>query len=143
MRRWVAMVLALALAACGKPAEPRADGAWIRLPAVLGRPAAAYFTITGGADKATLLTVATPVALRSELHESMAHGGMMTMAPIAQVDVAPGATVAFAPGGKHVMLFDLDPALKPGATAPLDLNFAEGRTLKVTAKVVGAGDPAP
>ncbi|HWK35045.1 copper chaperone PCu(A)C [Sphingomonas sp.] len=143
MRPLVAMVLALGLVACGKPAELHADKAWIRLPAVPGRPAAAYLAITGGAEKATLLAVSTPVALRAELHESMAHGGMMSMAAIPQVDVAPGVTVTFAPGGKHVMLFDVAPTLKPGATAPLDLQFAEGRTLKVDAKVIGAGDPAP
>ena len=32
---------------------------------------------------------------------------MMTMDAMADVPVAAGATVAFAPGGRHAMLFDL------------------------------------
>lgn len=109
----------------------------MRLNAVAGRPAAAYFTLHGGAADATLVRVGTPVALRAELHESMAGG----MRPLASVALKAGATVAFAPGGRHVMLFDVDPRLTAGATAPLVLGFADGRRLETTATVVGAADP--
>ena len=143
MRPLIGIGLALALAACGRPPELHADKAWIRLPAVPGRPAAAYFTVTGGTAKTTLLAVSTPAALKAELHESMEHHGMMQMAPLAQVDVGPGATVSFAPGGRHVMLFGVNPKLKPGDITPVTLQFAEGRNLEVEAKVVGAADPAP
>lgn len=127
-----------------QPAELKADGAWVRLPAVAGRPGAAYFTVTGGDKGDTLLAVSTPAALRSELHESMkGDHGMMSMAPIRDVPVPARGTLAFAPGGKHVMLFDLGPAVKAGQRVPLSLAFAGGKTLQVDAQVVGAGDPAP
>lgn len=140
---FVGVALALVLSAC-QPAPPSVSDAWIRLPAVQGRPGAAYFTLNGGEAGAMLVSVKTPAAVRTELHESMkGHGGMMTMAPLKQVDVAAKASVSFAPGGKHVMLYDVSPALKAGATAKLTLSLVDGKTLETDAKVVGAGDPAP
>ncbi len=138
------LVLALAsLAACSAKA-PAVDDAWVRLPAVPGRPGAAYFTMSAGAEPVTLLSVRTPAAVRTELHESMTgHAGMASMAPIAQVAVPAGETLRFAPGGKHVMLYDVNPALKPGAQTELTLALADGSTLAAKARVVGAGDAAP
>jgi copper(I)-binding protein len=137
-------VAAAALAACGQPAETKVTGAWVRLPAVAGRPGAAYFTIEGGSKPTSLLTVSAPFAIRTEMHESMAgHTGMMSMAPVKDVAVPANATVSFAPGGKHVMLFDIAPSLAAGSKAPLTLGFADGRKIGVQAVVVGAGDPEP
>jgi copper(I)-binding protein len=145
MRRVMAGLMAAAmLAGCGAKAEPEVTGAWVRLPAVAGRPGAAYFTLRAGARAMTLLSVRSPAAVRAEVHESMAGGaGMTTMRPLAQVDVPAGGSVAFAPGGKHVMLFDMNPALKPGGETTLTLAFADGTTLQAKAALKGAGDPAP
>ncbi|WP_326525388.1 copper chaperone PCu(A)C [Sphingomonas sp.] len=132
---------AVLLAGCGQRAEPQVEGAWVRLPAVEGRPAAAYFTLKAGGAPVTLLSVRTPAAVRTELHESMkGHGGMMTMKPLKQIDVAAGATLAFEPGAKHVMLFDVNPALKPGGEMVLTLAFADGKTVEAKAALRGAGD---
>jgi hypothetical protein len=136
--------MAMALAGCQQKAEVSASGAWVRLPAVAGNPGAAYFTLEGGSEPATLLAASAPFAVRAELHESMAgHGGMMSMAPVKDIAVPAGGTIAFAPGGKHVMLFDMAPTLQPGAKAPLTLSFADGKKVEVQAVVVGAGDPEP
>lgn len=134
---------ALLLAGCGKPAELGADKAWVRLPAVAGRPGAAYFTIRGGAQADTLLAVSTPAALRSELHETMDHQGTKSMHPAGDIAVPANGTVEFAPGGKHVMLFDVGPNVKAGGRIPLALAFASGKKLELQAQVVGAGDPPP
>ncbi|MEI9849612.1 MAG: copper chaperone PCu(A)C [Sphingomonas sp.] len=140
-------IAALALATgCrpARPAETAVEKAWVRLPAVPGNPGAAYFTIRGGSAPATLLKVSAPFATRTELHESIkGHEGMMSMAPLRQVAVPAGAAVGFAPGGKHVMLFDIGPGVQPGTRVPLGLAFADGRTIETEARVVGAGDPAP
>ena len=145
MLRLVAALIAGAILAGCQGQQPVAvHDAWVRLPAVKGRPGAAYFTLAGGTSGATLVAVKTPGAVRTELHESMkGHAGMMTMAPVRDVAVAPGAEVRFAPGGKHLMLFDLSPGLKPGAKVRLNFAFADGTTLNTDARVVGAGDPAP
>lgn len=138
---------ALALAATatlgGCDAGPRklsVDGAWVRLAAVPGRPAAAYFTVHGAEDTpATLISVTTDVAIRAEMHESMANG----MRPIDRVAVPAGADLPFAPGGRHVMLFSVNPGIKPGALMTLTLTFADGTRLQRKATVLAAGTPAP
>ncbi|MBQ1498753.1 copper chaperone PCu(A)C [Sphingomonas sp. NPDC092331] len=144
MRRFSAIVTVVALSACAPAGELAAGNAWVRLPAVAGQPGAAYFTVQGGATADTLLAVSSRAALKAELHESMkGEHGMMSMAPLKDVAVPAGGKLAFAPGGRHVMLFSIGPAVKPGQTVPLQLSFASGRTLQLDAKVVGAGDPAP
>ena len=144
MRAILGIVSLAALAACQQPAELKADRAWVRLPAVAGNPGAAYFTLTGGDKSDVLLAVTSPAALRAEMHESMKHeSGMMAMAPIKDLTVAPRAALTFAPGGKHVMLFQLGPQVTAGKRIPLALSFASGKRLEVQAMVVGAGDPAP
>jgi copper(I)-binding protein len=67
----------------------------------------------------------------------------MTMKPVGQVAIPAGGKVAFAPGGKHLMLFDVKPGVKAGDTMKLDFAFADGKALSVDAKVIAAGDPPP
>lgn len=145
MRGFVAIAAVMMVTGCQQaPKDVTADGAWVRLPAVAGNPGAAYFTLHGGSKEATLLSASAKFAVRTELHESMkGHSGMMTMAPIKQVPVPAGGKLAFEPGGKHVMLFDIAPTLQPGEKAPIVLTLADGKTITVEAIVVGAGDPAP
>jgi len=144
MRLVFAIVSATLLSACAPRGELAASDAWVRLPAVSGQPGAAYFTVRGGAAQDTLLAVSTPAALKAELHESMkGDHGIMQMAPLKDVAVPAAGKLEFAPGGRHVMLFSIGPAVKPGQKVPLTLAFASGKTLHVDAKVVGAGDPAP
>jgi periplasmic copper chaperone A len=139
------VLAALALAACSQPKELTVDGAWVRLGAAPKRPAAAYFTLHGGATDATLIAVSTDVAIKSEMHETVsAPGGVMAMRPIQSVPVPAGSTVAFKPGGRHVMLFDVNPGIKPGGRAVLlSLAFADGRRLQQNATVLGAADAPP
>ncbi len=137
--------VAMLIAGCGR--QPAAGlnvtGAWVRLPAVGGRPGAAYFTVRGGAAADRLTAVDSPSAQRAELHEGGMMNGMMTMRPMSGVDVPAGGRVAFAPGGDHVMLFGIDPALRSGGTLPLRFRFASGVTRTAEAKLVATGDPEP
>jgi periplasmic copper chaperone A len=132
------------LAGCQQqPADPVASAAWVRLPAVSGRPGAAYFTLRGGTTADTLLSISTPAALRAELHETSSDQGRVAMRPVKDIALAAGGTVTFAPGGKHAMLFDIGPNVKPGDKLPLTLSLASGKRLEVQAQAVGAGDPPP
>jgi copper(I)-binding protein len=137
--RAAAAVLAVSvtLAACGGPKQLTAEHGWVRLAAVKGRPAAGYFTVHGGPKPATLIAVSSDVAIRAEMHRSMSAGGMATMAPLDRVEVPAGTDVAFAPGGRHVMLFDVNPGIKPGRAMTLTLTFADGTRIPLNA------DPAP
>lgn len=145
MRLPIVAVLGLALTACQPtPAGPAVKYAWVRLPAVAGRPGAAYFTLAAGGKAVTLVSAQTPAAKRAELHESMAGAhGTMSMAPLTEVAVSANGALTFAPGGRHVMLFDMDPALKAGDETRLTLTLADGQRLETKAAVRGAADPAP
>lgn len=138
-------VVAAALSAggCQKQSVLYVDDGYVRLPAVAGRPGVAYFTLHGGSKPATLISVTAASVIRSELHQSMASGGMASMAPIKSVTVQPGATVAFEPGGRHAMLFEINKAIKPGSIMPLIFTFENGVRIQFDAPVIAAGDPAP
>lgn len=141
--RWMALATGMALLTGCSLKGPDVTDAWIRLPAVPGRPAAAYVTITGGARDTVLTGIASPDARRIELHRSMAADhGMMSMEPVARLPIPQGKTVTLAPGGLHAMLFGVNPQRKPGETVKLLVSF-DDVPLTVDAKLVGAGDPAP
>lgn len=115
----------------------------VRLPAVEGRPAAAYFTIHGGKTPDRLTAVSSPSAATIELHESGTEGGVMRMEPITGADVQAGGEAVFKPGGNHAMVFGIDPAVKPGETIALHFIFQSGASIDAKAQTVAAGDDMP
>jgi len=145
IRRLAPFAPFLLLAACHRPAaEPKVTEAWVRLPAVSGQPAAAYFTLHGGRSAKTLIRMESALAAKTEMHQNMrGMQGMTSMAPLDHVDVPAGATVQFKPGGNHAMLFGLDPAIRPGTAVPIRFGFSDGTTAEAEAKTVAAGGDAP
>lgn len=146
MRHIALTSLLFALAGCQQAAPKAAsvDHAWVRLPAVPGRPGAAYFTIHGGAIEDRLMAVASPQAIRAEMHNMSMNGGIMKMAPIEGGLAIPAkGEVAFDSGGKHVMLFDISPKALPGGKMTLTFTMASGQKLETEAAVVAAGDEEP
>lgn len=114
----------LALTACGDPAPSYIDQAWIRLSPNKETPSAGYFVVHGGDAGAQLRGVLTDYALRTEMHESVNKDGMTTMERIDTVDVPARGQVAFAPGGKHLMLWGVnDTAISRGK---MQLTFLMG-----------------
>ena len=151
MRAGAAMVLfaAFLLGGChGGSAKPDAaaqdlsiGNAWVRLAPTPPSPSAAYFTIHGGKVEDRLTAVSSPQVARAEMHETMTgERGVATMVPLRDVVVPAGGTISFAPAGRHVMLFGLDPAVTAGREIRLDLAFGSGRTLSAPARVRAIGD---
>ncbi|WP_129586169.1 copper chaperone PCu(A)C [Sphingomonas montana] len=137
-------LLLLALAGCGTPQKMvTVTDAYVRLPAVRGNPAAAYFKIENGVIPDRLVSVTSPDASRAEIHASGMHAGMATMAPLPGVDIAAGATATFAPGANHVMLFGLPATLAPGKPVRLLVRFQSGFTVATDAPTIAAGQDAP
>ena len=142
MRILAFLAVLLALTGCQPKAIYVNDG-YVRLSAVPRHPAVAYFTLHGVAADATLVSVTSEVAIRAELHESMQKGNMASMKPIDHVALPAASKVVFAPGGKHVMLYDINPTIVPGRTVPLLFTFADGLRILYNAPAIAAGDPAP
>jgi copper(I)-binding protein len=147
----------LLLAACGKtpdsPTESNeatlaapdgdqgvaASDGRIVLPVIAGRPAAVYFTVRNdGAQPITLTSVAVAEAAKAEMHQT--NGG--TMAKVDSLPIDPGASMVFAPGGLHVMAFDLSKDVQAGGTVELTLGFSDGGKLSLPLRVeaMGAAD---
>lgn len=140
-----ALLLPLTLVACNAPAPEGAsvEDAWVRLPAVAGRPGAAYFTVRAGAQATRLDSVGSSQIEKVELHDNSMEGGVMRMGPLEDRDIAAGAELVFAPGGRHAMLFGMAEEIAPGDSVPLYFRFSGDEEVAVEATVVAAGDPAP
>jgi len=126
--------------AAGPDAKPGIVAAKARLvlPVIAGRPAAAYFSLHNeGPATATLVAVHVAGAGKAEMHRTQ--GG--SMAPIDKLDIVPGGALDFSPGNFHVMVFDLDPALKPGGTGEITLTFSDGDkvSLPLAIEAMGTG----
>lgn len=142
------LATALLLGGCGQPEHVTIDRGYVRLSAVPRRPAAAYFTIHGGRADAVLIDVSSDVAIRTEMHQSMTSpsqtgGGMASMKPLDHLPIPAGSDVVFAPGGRHVMIHDLNPGIRAGKTMILRFTFADGRRIEQDMMVVAPGSPAP
>lgn len=145
MRRLLPLAALALLAGChGRASEPKVSHAWVRLAAVPGRPAAAYFTVTSGRAEERIVRVESALVKRIEMHESMTGDhGMMAMKPLPEAPLPARAETRFAPGSKHLMLFDVDPVVTPGTAIPLRFGLASGKTMEAEAKTVAAGEDAP
>ena len=98
------------------------DNAWVRVP-VAGRPVtAAYCDVTNFGDMPVDIIGfdSHHPGLRVEIHESVEHDGMMQMRRLARVTIPAKATVSFAPGGKHLMLFGFDGSAEVTLAATLE-----------------------
>ncbi|MBB6122373.1 copper chaperone PCu(A)C [Sphingobium subterraneum] len=144
-RRFLAAFCApFALASCADPDPLYVDQAWVGLSAQPNNPSSGYFVIHGGPEAVTLRSVTADGAQRIEMHESMmGEGGMMRMQPLDSVAVPAKGKVAFAPGGKHLMIWAINPAIVKDGKLPMTLFFSNGDRLIVDAAIRKPGDAAP
>lgn len=105
------------------PATLRIEDCWVRpLPAKL--PAAAYLrVVNAGTRPVTLSGARAPGFGRVMLHATETRNGMAAMVHVHALPVPAGGTVAFSPGGHHVMLEKPAQTLAPGDTVELTLVF--------------------
>lgn len=118
-----------------KPGISGSDGRMI-LPVVADRPGAVYFSIRNeGPQPATLVGVHVAGAGKVQMHKT--EGGKMSS--VDSLEIAPGGVLDFAPGGYHVMAFDIDDTLKTGESTELTLTFADGDKLSMPLQIETMG----
>ena len=119
-----AIVFALALSSTSPLVPPTvtASSPWLRLPPPQAPTAALFLVLenTGDVDR-KLVGASVDVAGRAELHTHTMENGVMKMRKVEAVDVKAHAKQALAPGGLHVMLFDLKAPLTDKTVAKLRL----------------------
>lgn len=105
------------------------------MPAV-APTSAVFLTLHNDGDRDRALVGASSSAARNvELHTHTMSDGMMAMRRVPQVDIPAGQSVAFKPGGLHIMLIGLNHALEDGQQIDLTLEFADGQTMQLQVPV--------
>lgn len=123
------------LAGCQPTPDITVDDPWIRAVPPGASATAGYFVLgNGGAADRVLQSVGAGDGVRVEIHETTMADGVMRMRRLESVTIPAGERVAFAPGGRHLMLF-ADPLPAAGAIVTLELGFADGEVLTVAAPV--------
>jgi periplasmic copper chaperone A len=133
----LACTAAPAFAAPNAPSVQAKD-AWIRwLPASL--PAGGYVTLRNTGDKpVVLLRAASPDYGSTMLHETRNKDGVSEMVNVDKITVPAHGSIAFGPGGYHIMLLQAKKQIKPGDKVPITLQFEGGDKLPVNFEVRNA-----
>jgi copper(I)-binding protein len=119
--------------------------AWSRATPSGAKVAGGYLTIENkGSAPDRLIGGAGDVAGKVEVHEMAMNDGVMTMRPLDKgLTIEPGKTVKLAPGGYHLMMFDLKGPLKQGDKVPVTLEFEKAGKVTLSLDVQGVGAQAP
>lgn len=129
------LAMLIGTAACSDPPPVYVDGGYVRLNPNPHAPSAAYFSIHAGKEPVTLRMVTTDEAVRLEIHESMMGGIMASMKPVDTIDVAAGETVKLVPGGKHIMLWSINPQALADGKMSFTFIFSNGQRILADAVV--------
>ena len=138
----IALSLAVPAAAHGFKVDDLTIGhPWTRATPGGAKIGGGYLSITNNGTTPDRLTgVSLSVADRGEIHEMKLDGGVMTMRPLANgIEIKPGETVKFEPGGYHVMFMDLKEPLKEGTMVKGQLQFEKAGKVDVEFKVDAIG----
>jgi copper(I)-binding protein len=120
------------------------EGAWARAT-VQGQKATGAFMKLVAKDGARLVSVSSPVAGVTEVHEMKMDGNVMQMRPLTGgLELPAGKAVELKPGGYHVMLMDLKTPLQKNTTIPLTLVFKDAKGVETRAELkVPVSNTAP
>ena len=150
-RTFACAVLAASLFAVHARAEDIKAGdlvisqAWSRATPNGAKIAGGYLTIENrGAAPDRLIGGSGDIAGKVEVHEMSMNNGVMTMRPLDKgLAIEPGKTVKLAPGGYHLMMFDIKGPLKQGEKVPVTLEFKKAGKVNLSLDVQGVGAQAP
>ena len=145
-----AALLATLIAAPACAAEVKAGDlvitqAWSRATPNGAKIGTGYLTVENkGTAPDRLVGVSADVAGKVEVHEMTTKDGVMTMRPVEKgLTIDPGKTIKLAPGGYHLMMFDLKSPLKQGDTLSVTLEFEKAGKVKIALDVQALGAPGP
>ena len=119
--------------------------AWSRATPGGAKIGGGYLTIENkGSAPDRLIGGSADIAGKVEVHEMAMNNGVMTMRPLDKgLTIEPGKTAKLAPGGYHLMMFDLKRPLKQGDKLPVTLEFEKAGKVQVSLDVQGVGAQAP
>jgi len=140
-----ALVAAPARAEEVKAGDLTITQAWSRATPKGAKIGSGYLTIENkGSAPDRLVGISADIAGKVEVHEMAMNNGVMTMRPLDKgLTIDPGKTVKLAPGGYHLMMFDLKSPLKQGDKVPVTLEFEKAGKVQLSLDVQGVGAQGP
>jgi periplasmic copper chaperone A len=117
---------------------------WARATPKGASTGAAYMTVTNtGTAAAKLSCASSDAAAQCQIHEMSMDNGVMKMRPVeGGLEIKPGETVTFKPGGYHLMLVDLKAPLVKGKSVAATLKTGDN-TVQVEFPIAAIGAPVP
>lgn len=126
---------ALSLTACeenlGKGQPLNVVSGHIVMGATPDRPAVGYFRVEGGPVPVELVAVTADLAQRVEMHESVRENGVVTMKPLFRADVPAKGELIFKQGGKHLMIWNINPAAVRAGKLPMAFVFTNNNNERI------------
>ncbi|SEM91297.1 hypothetical protein SAMN02800694_2119 [Luteibacter sp. UNCMF331Sha3.1] len=132
MVRTIAAALLVAAGTANAADTVTASAGWIRvLPGSL--PAGGYVVFQNTGDREVAIVDAeSPAYGMAMIHRSSTETGMGRMEMVDRVAIPPKGTVAFSPGGYHVMLEHPTHPVTPGEPVQVIFTLSDGKKLPVT-----------
>ena len=116
------------------------SGPWSRATPEGAQTAIGYMTIkNSGTTTDRLIGGSFDVADTFELHSMVMENGIAKMRELKEVEIKPGQTIEFKPGGSHVMFVNLKHPLSKGEHIKGTLIFEHAGTVQVEYSVEGIG----
>lgn len=136
-----AVMVAVVASSTALAGDITVDQAWARASAGPAKAGAAFLTIHNrGADDDRVIGAKADVSRKAELHTHIMEGDLMKMREVeGGIEVPAGKTVAFQPGGLHVMFMGLNAPFKEGEHFPLTLVFERAGEVKTDVQILGPG----
>ena len=141
MKHRLALFVTLAALAGTAPAEEYRLGdlkvvdPWARELPPVAETGAAYFRVENRGEADRIVSIASSVAERAELHAHEMEEDVMKMRRLPSVEVPAGGGLAFEPGGLHVMLIGLEEPLAAGESFAMTIHFESAGALEARVHV--------
>ena len=96
------------------------EAAWIRSVPPGAAVAAAYGKLVNhSAASVTVTGITSPLGAEAQMHDVVAEGDQRRMVQIDSVTLSSGEALIFTPGGRHIMLLDIQDPPAEGSMVPL------------------------
>jgi periplasmic copper chaperone A len=126
----LALSLSTGIASAATTCLPTVRDGWIRLGPAGMDMLAGYARIDNTcAAPVEIVAASSPAFADVSLHETRIDHGISRMRALTVLPVAAHASVAFAPGGLHLMLMDPTKPLKAGDDVSIDFTLGDGRRI--------------
>lgn len=123
-RIFTLLLFIIFLSACEANQGVAIMDSWVRANAPGQSVGAAYMTLLSAQDS-TMIKAQADIASSVEIHSMTMENGVMKMRMLEELPLKAGKAEKLAPGGFHLMLFDLKKPLTAGENVDFTLSFKD------------------